>query len=73
VKQLCFVLLVLCLAPGAFRPVLSAQEEPRIVMGVKFSGAKSIPTTTLAAAISTTNSGWFARTPPFKWLGFLGE
>lgn len=42
-------------------------------MGVKFQGAKSIPTTVLAAGISTTASGWFARTPPFKWLGFLGE
>ncbi|MEP7325437.1 MAG: BamA/TamA family outer membrane protein [Gemmatimonadota bacterium] len=42
-------------------------------MGVKFQGAKSIPTTFLATGISTTASGWFARTPPFKWLGFLGE
>jgi len=42
-------------------------------MGLKFQGNKSIPTTVLAAGISTTNSGWFRRTPPFKWLGFLGE
>jgi outer membrane protein assembly factor BamA len=42
-------------------------------MGVKFQGNKSIPATVLATGISTTNSGWFRRTPPFKWLGFLGE
>lgn len=42
-------------------------------MGVKFQGNKSIQGTVLAAGISTTASGWFRRTPPFKWLGFLGE
>ena len=42
-------------------------------MGVKFQGNKSIQATVLAAGISTTDSGWFRRTPPFKWLGFLGE
>ena len=42
-------------------------------MGVKFQGNKSIQATVLSAGISTTASGWFARTPPFRWLGFLGE
>ena len=42
-------------------------------MGLKFSGNKNIPVAVLSTGIATTNSGWFARTPPFKWLGFLGE
>lgn len=42
-------------------------------MGLKFQGNKSIQAAVLAAGISTTNSGWFRRTPPFKWLGILGE
>lgn len=52
---------------------LYAQEEQRIVMGLKFQGNNNIPATVLSTGISTTNSGWFARTVPFKWLGFLGE
>jgi outer membrane protein assembly complex protein YaeT len=50
----------------------AAQEPQRIVMGLKFQGNKSIQSTVLAAGISTTPSGWFRRTVPFKWLG-LGE
>lgn len=51
---------------------LAAQVAPLKVMGLKFDGNKSIEGKVLASGISTTASGWFARTPPFKWLG-LGE
>jgi outer membrane protein insertion porin family len=53
---------------------LHAQETPPslVVLGLKFQGNKNIPASVLAAGISTTNSGWFARFPLFKWLG-LGE
>lgn len=51
----------------------SIQPEQRVVMGVSFEGNESIDASVLSAGISTTPSGWFARTPPFKWLGFLGE
>ena len=50
-----------------------AQEPQRIVMGLKFQGNKNIPSTVLSTGIATTNSGWFARAIPFRWLGFLGE
>ena len=52
---------------------LHGQEPQRRVMGLKFQGNKHIPASVLAAGISTTNSGWFARAIPFRWLGFLGE
>lgn len=41
-------------------------------MGLRFQGNKSIPASVLLAGISTTPSGWFRRTFPFKYLG-LGE
>ena len=65
-----FLGIVLLLLPGGDQ--LQAQTQLR-VMGLKFQGNKNIPATVLSSGISTTNSGWFARTPPFKWLGFLGE
>jgi len=49
-----------------------AQDSVRVVRGLKFEGNRSIDTDVLSAAISTTNSNWFARTPPFRWIG-LGE
>ncbi|HUL69172.1 MAG TPA: BamA/TamA family outer membrane protein [Gemmatimonadales bacterium] len=49
-----------------------AQDSVRVVKGLKFVGNRSIDTEVLSAAISTTNSNWFARTPPFRWIG-LGE
>jgi outer membrane protein assembly complex protein YaeT len=42
-------------------------------MGLKFQGNENIPSTVLSTGIATTNSGWFARAIPFRWLGFLGE
>lgn len=65
-----FVLALVLLAGGR---AIHAQEPQRIVMGLDFRGNKHIPAPVLATGIATTNSGWFARTPPFKWLGFLGE
>ena len=53
--------------------VARAQEPQRIVMGLKFEGNENLPATVLSTGIATTNSGWFARAIPFRWLGFLGE
>jgi outer membrane protein assembly complex protein YaeT len=55
-----------------FSGPLVAQDSLRIIRGLDFEGNRSIGDANLSAAISTTNSSWFARTPPFKWLG-LGE
>jgi len=41
------------------------------VRGLSFDGNKAIDNETLAAAISTTNSDWFARTPLVR--NFLGS
>jgi outer membrane protein insertion porin family len=70
-SRFCLSGLALLLLIGG-KPV-HAQEPQRIVMGLKFQGNKHIPVTVLASGIATTNSGWFARTVPFRWLGFLGE
>lgn len=51
---------------------LGAQDTVRVVRGLTFEGNKSIDSYTLSTTIGTTNSNWFARTPPFKWIG-LGE
>jgi len=52
---------------------LAAQDRGELVVRrMKFDGNSSLSPTLLAASIATTNSGWFARTAPFKWLG-LGE
>jgi outer membrane protein insertion porin family len=63
------VALVLLLAAAA--PVV-AQEPQRVVRQLKFEGNKAIPNEVLASAIATTQSSWFARVVPFRWLG-LGE
>ncbi|MEP6572264.1 MAG: BamA/TamA family outer membrane protein [Gemmatimonadota bacterium] len=49
-----------------------AQDSARVIRSLSFKGNHSIESSVLAAAIATTNSSWFARTPPFRWLG-LGE
>jgi outer membrane protein insertion porin family len=51
---------------------VAAQEPERVVRQLNFEGNKAIPDEVLASAISTTNSSWFARAFPFRWLG-LGE
>lgn len=50
----------------------AAQEPDRVVRQLTFEGNKAIPDVTLANAINTTNSSWFARVVPFRWLR-LGE
>ncbi|HEU4682310.1 MAG TPA: BamA/TamA family outer membrane protein [Gemmatimonadales bacterium] len=47
---------------------LSAQEPQRVVRQLEFTENRAISDEVLAAAISTTNSSWFAR-GLFRWLG----
>ena len=51
---------------------LGAQETPRVVRQLRFDGNSALSSEILASAIATTNSSWFARVIPFRWLG-LGE
>ena len=51
---------------------LQAQEPGLVVRQLDFEGNKSITDEVLRAAIVTTASTWFARYPPFRYLG-LGE
>lgn len=50
----------------------AAQDQARVVRGLEFVGNRALDDVALSAAIATTNSSWFARSPPFRWLG-LGE
>ena len=64
-----FAGVVAALLPAA----LAAQEVPGpVVRQLTFQGNKSINKLTLEAAISTTNSSFFVRSPLVSWLG-LGE
>lgn len=47
----------------------AAQQPQLVVRQLKFEGNRAIPDDVLAAAIGTTNSSWFARAIPFRWLG----
>ncbi len=50
-----------------------AQQSPgMVVRGLDFNGNHAIDDATLAAAIATTNSSWFATSPLVSWTG-LGE
>jgi outer membrane protein assembly factor BamA len=60
------------LSPLLLAATLQAQDPERVVRGLDFEGNRAIPDEVLAAAISTTNSSWFARAFLFRWLG-LGE
>jgi outer membrane protein insertion porin family/translocation and assembly module TamA len=51
---------------------LAAQETPRVVRQLDFEGSSAITDEVRASVIATTNSSWFARAIPFRWLG-LGE
>lgn len=51
---------------------LSAQEQERVVRQLSFVGNKALDGETLASAIATTNSSWWARFDLVRWLG-LGE
>lgn len=59
-------------ALAAAGPAAAQDRQDLVVRRLDFKGNRSIRPELLAASISTTNSGWFARTAPFKWLG-LGE
>ena len=52
--------------------MLSAQEQGRVVRGLEFVGNRALDDLTLASAIATTNSSWWARNPVVRWIG-LGE
>jgi outer membrane protein insertion porin family len=54
----------LCVAPS-----LTAQEPQLVVRQLDFRGNRAIADDVLATAISSTNSSWFARAVPFRWLG----
>lgn len=60
------------LAAAVLASPLAAQREPLVVRQLKFEGNRSIPDLTLASAIATTNSSWFATAPIVRLLG-LGE
>jgi outer membrane protein insertion porin family/translocation and assembly module TamA len=51
---------------------LQTQQPGRVVRSLDFEGNKAIAGEVLAAAISTTQSSWFARSFFVRWLG-LGE
>ena len=61
---------VACL--GLTPRALRAQQDGLVVRQLEFKGNESLAPELLAASIATTNSGWFARTAPFRWFG-LGE
>jgi outer membrane protein insertion porin family len=61
--------LVCLLAALTLAPPAAAQETQLVVRQLKFEGNKAISDDVLAAAIVTTNSSWFARAIPFRWLG----
>ncbi|HXF95103.1 MAG TPA: BamA/TamA family outer membrane protein [Gemmatimonadales bacterium] len=51
---------------------LAAQEQPRVVRGLKFEGNRALDQELLAAAVATTNSSAWATKVYLRWLG-LGE
>jgi outer membrane protein assembly factor BamA len=72
VAGVCGLLSPLLLAATLQAQTPSAQETERVIRGLAFEGNRAITDQVLAAAISTTNSSWFARAFVFRWLG-LGE
>jgi outer membrane protein insertion porin family len=60
--------LVTLIGLAAPRPA-PAQAPLRVVRQLKFEGNASIDKATLAAAIGTTKSTWFATSPLVRWLG----
>ncbi|MGH7525105.1 MAG: POTRA domain-containing protein, partial [Gemmatimonadales bacterium] len=64
----CGLLLAAAGPLGAQEP----EQQDRVVRQLSFDGNQALRDEVLAAGISTTNSSWFARAFPFRWLG-LGE
>lgn len=66
----------LTLAALGLGPALPAAaqvaETGLVVRQLRFTGNQAFPSTILAAAIATTASSWFARSPLVRWVG-LGE
>ena len=60
------------LSPLLLAATLQAQEPERVIRDLSFEGNQAITDQVLAAAISTANSSWFARSFLVRWLG-LGE
>jgi len=60
------------LSPLLLAATLQAQVSERVIRDLSFEGNQAITDQVLAAAISTTNSSWFARNFFVRWLG-LGE
>ena len=63
---------LLLLAALAAPTVLAAQDQERVVRGLKFFGNRALEDYTLESAIATTKSSVWARSPLLRWLG-LGE
>src|SRR3954464_13194017 len=59
---------LLCYLAIAAAPAATGQQAARIVRQLSFEGNHAIPDETLAAAIATTNSSWFAS----SFIRFLG-
>ncbi len=59
--------------PGALDAQNGDDEEDLVVRGLSFTGNRAIDDYTLRVSIATSNSSFFARAIPFRWLGFLGE
>jgi outer membrane protein insertion porin family/translocation and assembly module TamA len=68
VAGVCALLSPLLLA-ATLQAQAPAQETDPVVRKLAFVGNRSISDEVLAAAISTTNSSWFARVFLFRWLG----
>jgi outer membrane protein assembly complex protein YaeT len=64
--------LLVGLAAAPVVPAQQQQPQQRVVRQLKFEGNRAISDEVLAAAISTTNSSWFARVFFFRSFGFLG-
>ena len=66
------VIHVLFIAAFTAATVLSAQDQDRVVRGLKFEGNRALDDLTLESVIATTNSSWWATWGPVRWIG-LGE
>lgn len=63
---------LLAMLPLILAAQLQGQELGRVVRGLSFTGNHALEDETLASAIATTNSSWFARNKLVRWIG-LGE
>jgi outer membrane protein insertion porin family len=66
------VLVLVALSAAAPLPLAAQQEQQRVVRDLSFEGNHALDDYTLRAAISTSNSSWFARAFLIRYLG-LGE